>query len=143
MGWLFGGSRIQNQWYHFGIGAPPILVFFSGDWDVHWGYLVLTHDLESPVFFGTQILILICSGLSHSLLRVRCFGSFPRASGGLCCHEETISSLGFARLCQSVKTEVTQLKARDAGDVVKARSRGPAYIWMHATEYVYCTLASA
>ena len=19
-------------------GAPPILVYFSGDWDVHWGY---------------------------------------------------------------------------------------------------------
>ena len=27
----------QNQWYHFGAGAPPILVNFSGDWDVHWG----------------------------------------------------------------------------------------------------------
>ena len=25
----------QNQWYHFGVGAPPILVYFSGDWDVH------------------------------------------------------------------------------------------------------------
>ena len=24
----------QNQWYHLGVGAPPILVFFSGDWDV-------------------------------------------------------------------------------------------------------------
>ena len=23
---------------HFGIGAPPILVYFGGDWDVHWGY---------------------------------------------------------------------------------------------------------
>ena len=20
----------QNQWYHFGVGAPPILVYFSG-----------------------------------------------------------------------------------------------------------------
>ena len=28
----------QKQWYHFGVGAPPILVYFSGDWDVHWGY---------------------------------------------------------------------------------------------------------
>ena len=31
----------QNQWYHFGVGAPPILVFFffgGGDWDVHWRY---------------------------------------------------------------------------------------------------------
>ena len=33
----------QNQWYHFGVGAPPILVDFIGDWDVHWGYRVLTH----------------------------------------------------------------------------------------------------
>ena len=28
----------QNQWYHFGVGAPPVLVYFSGDWDVHWGF---------------------------------------------------------------------------------------------------------
>ena len=34
----------QNQWYHFGVGAPPILVYFRGDWDVHyWGYGLLTH----------------------------------------------------------------------------------------------------
>ena len=31
-------AMVQSQWYHFGIGAPPILVYFSGDWDVHWGY---------------------------------------------------------------------------------------------------------
>ena len=28
----------QSQWYHFGVGAPPILVYISWDWDVHWGY---------------------------------------------------------------------------------------------------------
>ena len=28
---------------HFGVGAPPILVYFSGDWEVHWGYRLLTH----------------------------------------------------------------------------------------------------
>ena len=22
----------------FGVGAPPILVYFGRDWDVHWGY---------------------------------------------------------------------------------------------------------
>ena len=33
----------QNQWCHFGVGAPPISVYFSGDWDVHWGYGILTH----------------------------------------------------------------------------------------------------
>ena len=25
----------QHQWYHFGVGAPPVLVYVSGDWDVH------------------------------------------------------------------------------------------------------------
>ena len=24
----------QSQWYHFGVGAPPIVVYFSGDWDL-------------------------------------------------------------------------------------------------------------
>ena len=33
----------QNQWYLFRVGAPPILVYFSGDWDVHRGYNILTH----------------------------------------------------------------------------------------------------
>ena len=28
----------QNQWYHFGVGAPPLLVDFNGDWDVHCDY---------------------------------------------------------------------------------------------------------
>ena len=28
---------------HLGVGAPPILVYFSGAWDVHWGYGLLTH----------------------------------------------------------------------------------------------------
>ena len=26
-----------NQWYHFGVGAPPILVYFSVDWGVRFG----------------------------------------------------------------------------------------------------------
>ena len=34
----------QNQWYHFWVGAPPILVgMLVGDWDVHWEYEILTH----------------------------------------------------------------------------------------------------
>ena len=33
----------QNQWYHVWVGAPPILVYFGWDWDVHWGYGILTH----------------------------------------------------------------------------------------------------
>ena len=27
----------------FWVGAPPIFVYFSGDWDIHWGYEILTH----------------------------------------------------------------------------------------------------
>ena len=34
----------HNQWYHFGVGAPPSFVDFSGDWDVDWGYdWIFTH----------------------------------------------------------------------------------------------------
>ena len=28
---------------HFGVSAPPILAYFSRDWDDHWGYGILTH----------------------------------------------------------------------------------------------------
>ena len=44
--WLVGPPNMavgQNQWYHFGIGAQPIFVYFSEDWDVRWGYGILTH----------------------------------------------------------------------------------------------------
>ena len=41
----------QNQWYHFWVGAPPILVYFSGDWDVHWGYGILTHSQMNMLFY--------------------------------------------------------------------------------------------
>ena len=34
----FGWVRPQGCGYHFGVGVPPILVYFSGDWDVHSGY---------------------------------------------------------------------------------------------------------
>ena len=40
--------------FHFGVGAPPILVYFSGDWDVHWGY-----DLDFdpwPHLLGCEVL---------------------------------------------------------------------------------------
>ena len=37
------GSGSKPMVYHFGVGASLILVYFSGDWDVHWGYGILTH----------------------------------------------------------------------------------------------------
>ena len=40
---------------HFEVGAPPILVYFSGDWDVHWGYGILTHGhMFEPVAHAKQ-----------------------------------------------------------------------------------------
>ena len=49
---LFDMAVGQHQWYHFGVGPPPILVYFSGDWDVHWGYGVLTHSHIYPTTSG-------------------------------------------------------------------------------------------
>ena len=36
--------KTQNQWYHFGVGesTTDFRTYFSGDWDVHWGYGILT-----------------------------------------------------------------------------------------------------
>ena len=49
----------QNQWYHFGVGAPPILVYSSGDLDIHWGYGFLTHGhmstLSMPPFASLSL----------------------------------------------------------------------------------------
>ena len=39
---------------HFGVGAPPILVYFSGDWDVHWGCGILTHGHVAPDLRGCE-----------------------------------------------------------------------------------------
>ena len=47
----------QNPWYHFGVGAPPILVYLSGDWNVHWGYGILTHGhlTDGPQFVPSRL----------------------------------------------------------------------------------------
>ena len=45
----------QNQWCHFGVGAPIILVDFSGDWDVLWGYGILTHGHNTTFFVGCSV----------------------------------------------------------------------------------------
>ena len=38
----------RNQWYHFGLAAPPSLVYFRGDWDVLWGYDLAFDPCVSP-----------------------------------------------------------------------------------------------
>ena len=42
----------QNRWYHFGVGAPPILIYLSGDWDVLRGYGILTPGHLPSQFVG-------------------------------------------------------------------------------------------
>ena len=35
----WGNGRGSKPMVPFwGFGAPPMLVYFTGDWDVHWGY---------------------------------------------------------------------------------------------------------
>ena len=52
-------------------GAPPILVYFSGDWDVHVGYGVLTHGqiLQSQETPADGSAVLVVRG-QHRPLRV-------------------------------------------------------------------------
>ena len=42
----------QNQWYHFGIGAPPVLVYFGGD-GMFTGLGVDFFHCFQPSFFST------------------------------------------------------------------------------------------
>ena len=55
----------QNQCYHFGVGAPPMLVYFSGDWDVHWG--------PTGAHFSPTISSMVF-GLSQALTRLQAEG---------------------------------------------------------------------
>ncbi|WP_428379718.1 hypothetical protein [Marinobacter adhaerens] len=51
--------------YNFGVGAPPISVYFSGDWDVRWGYGLFTHGHLSEgknvlsIVFGLWLALLL------------------------------------------------------------------------------------
>ena len=38
----------QRMGSHVGVGAPPIEVYFRRDWDVHWGYKILTRGHMDP-----------------------------------------------------------------------------------------------
>ena len=88
----------QHQWYHFGVGAPPILVYFSGDWDVHWGLNGrLTHgnfsslapaanlwsqprDFNSRVQEAAELHQKLQD--IHTLSRIRGLQEFERENGG-------------------------------------------------------------
>ena len=61
------GCGCQNQWYHFGVGAPPTFVYFSGDWDVYWGYRVLTYGHVAWASFVLRVRDLFPGGLAVHL----------------------------------------------------------------------------
>ena len=59
---------------HFGVGefATHFRTYFSGDWDVHWGYGLLTHGhVFFPLFFP------VCEVAPGWLV---CFGAHPLSS---------------------------------------------------------------
>ena len=55
----------QHKWYHFGAGefTTHFRTCFSGDWDVYWGYGLLTHSHVSKQ--GMK-----CSQLSQAEARI-------------------------------------------------------------------------
>ena len=46
VGFMSCGCGSKPMGSHFGVGAPPILVYFGGDWDVHWGTLTRGHMVK-------------------------------------------------------------------------------------------------
>ena len=69
---------VQNQWYHFGVGAPPVFVYVSGDWGVHCTYGVLKRALASSFnhpSVGTYVFVTCLA----SCLRRSAFGRGPAA----------------------------------------------------------------
>ena len=83
----------QKQWYHyFGVGAPPILVYFSGDWDVHWGYGILTHGHFAVSLNFTGTAHFGCSACVKTTLRRALLVHFSRG-------ERLETRLGFNDSC--------------------------------------------
>ena len=71
----------QNQWLHFGVGAPPILVYFSGDWDVHWRYGILTDGQMALCNAPSNPLVGVCKTSAKSFRRI--IVGFGHPSGAL------------------------------------------------------------
>ena len=78
----------QSQWNHFGAGALPILVYYSWDWDVHWGsqiYMVYLYTLALVVLFGGVLAALymrvLVSRLSSGLVVDNSLRKPERGSG--------------------------------------------------------------
>ena len=64
---------------HFGVGAPPIFVYFSGDWDVHCKYGILSHGQVEEDAHPAPL-----TALRHTSRR-----DFPRKGDSTWCVVET------------------------------------------------------
>ena len=65
------------------MGAPLILVYFSGDWDVHWGYDSDFEPWPYPREFFTSL-------AGHLILRVHKVGKIERLR-----HDQPVTKLPF------------------------------------------------
>ena len=75
---------------HCWVGAPPILIYFSGDWDVHWGYGALTHGHLPQE-------------------RTRASKPNPTRQRKTCLHDEMRRVLNPSRVSLESKTRILQL----------------------------------
>ena len=80
-----GCGKTKNQWCHFGVGAPPILVYFNANWDVQWGY-----DLDFDPWPQH------CKELCRCLPRPG-QGIFPHCDGPVYYPKDTLAWRGVAR----------------------------------------------
>ena len=104
---------------HSGVGPPPILVCFSGDWDVHWRYGLLTHG-HGGLRQSAKLLVVALASDSIS------GGAQPACSDGrgdgegqsvLPCYlllrgMETLDAAGFLACCQSERFHCVWLSRR-------------------------------
>ena len=70
----------QYQWDPILVGrrTTPFRTYFSGDWDVHWGYGILTHGHMGVIFFREEVPSL---ALADSLMRGKRKGKDPHFEG--------------------------------------------------------------
>ena len=72
----------QNQCYHLGVGAPPILVYFSSDWDLQLGYGTFTHLIcHEPTLRHSP---LRGAAVPEPNLRVRAYAARSGKGGSRC-----------------------------------------------------------
>ena len=88
----------QDKWYHFGAGAPLILAYLIGDWDVHCGYGLLTHGHILLVKGSNMSVVWHCAksrfvpkGTGKEACHVSCVQPSSAVGGQASCNEHQIT----------------------------------------------------